>query len=51
MNQDESFAKHIGSDNFLDLAIDWIKRNKDPEDVFDDSALSRWANRNEYIQS
>ncbi len=30
----------------LDVAIEWIERNLNPEDVFDESRLEDWAKEN-----
>lgn len=35
----------------LGIAIDWIRENLDPEDVFDEKKLSAWAEENGYIKS
>lgn len=32
----------------LGIAIDWIRENLDPEEVFDEKKLSAWAESNEY---
>ena len=34
-------------DDLLPTAVDWIKGNLNPEDVFDDDDLLRWAVDNE----
>jgi hypothetical protein len=34
----------------LDEAIDWIKNNLKPDDVFDNKELESWAESNGYIQ-
>ena len=36
-------------DDLLDKAIEWIKSNMSPEDVFDDEQLEEWANTNAFI--
>jgi hypothetical protein len=47
----ESFNSAIlpNFDDLLSGAIDWIKGNMSPEDVFDDAALSEWAEANGYM--
>jgi hypothetical protein len=45
--QDREFQSVIigplESIEFLSLAIDWIKNNLNPEDVFDEDQLKAWA--------
>lgn len=44
--QDGAFLKSVISPTLLEESIDWISSNMDPEDVFSDSDLRDWANRN-----
>lgn len=47
--QEEDFLK--ASMNFsMNDAVDWIKRNLEPEDVFDKNDLEGWAESNGYIK-
>ena len=46
----ESFTKEIMAAYPLDCAIDWIKSNMEPEDVFDEDKLSDWAESNGYTK-
>jgi hypothetical protein len=39
----------IGSSISLDEAIEWIKSNMNPEDVFDDRDLRQWADDNDFV--
>ena len=39
----------LGSSIQLDEAIEWIKSNLNPEDVFDDRDLRQWADENDYV--
>lgn len=53
--QDEDFAEEMLShvqvkNSSLDSAIDWIGKNLEPEDVFADKSLERWAESNGYIK-
>ena len=55
--QDKNFASemegHINysvSHSALDSAIDWMRDNLDPDDVFDDKKLEAWAENNGYIK-
>ena len=44
--ENEAFVRHILSHYPLDDAIEWIKDNLSPDDVFDAGELFRWAERN-----
>jgi hypothetical protein len=52
-NDDANFRDFIRSllvpDAILEEAIEWIKKNLDPEDVFDKSDLEIWAETNDYV--
>lgn len=41
--ENKDFAESILQQYPLDDAVDWIKKNLCPEDVFDDDALKTWA--------
>ena len=44
--QDQRFRDEILSEvpsNLLDIAIDWISRNLEPDEVFSVSRLEKWA--------
>ncbi len=43
MSQETDFLKAVISTSLLDDAIDWIKVNLDPADVFSDEVLAEWA--------
>ena len=43
---DADFANHIFPPDPLDTAIEWIKANLSPGDVFDEEALSQHARAN-----
>ena len=47
-NENESFAKEVMVYNPLDSAIDWIKTNLAPDEVFDSDALEEWAEQSGY---
>lgn len=47
--QEEDFMKATLQFSFDD-AIGWIRRNLDPEDVFDIKILESWADNNNYIK-
>ena len=40
------FANHLFPTDPLDVAIEWIKANLSPDDVFDDDAISQHARAN-----
>lgn len=48
--QRRSFRDHMVSDFFLDDALDWIKTNLAPDDVFSEAVLSDWAEDNGYVK-
>jgi hypothetical protein len=56
--QDESFASIISdqvdtvtiSKSALDVAIDWIGSELEPEDIFTDKQLNAWAESNGYVK-
>jgi hypothetical protein len=55
-SQDKNFAEAMRdsvdeikmSSSTLDNAIDWIKNNLDPDDVFTEKQLEKWALSNGY---
>ena len=49
--QDRDFIAEVINDTLLETAIDWIKRNMEPGDVFDTLQLSSWAESNGYVES
>lgn len=46
--QDQEFIKALSVDNWLEIAVDWIGRNLDPEEVFSTRQLNDWAETNDY---
>jgi hypothetical protein len=42
-NENMVFAKAVLPQYLLDNAIDWIRANLQPEDVFSDNQLIEWA--------
>lgn len=45
-----NFARDVFGTSALDDAIEWIKNNLNPEDVFDNATLSEWAEDNDYVE-
>lgn len=41
--KNKDFVTAIFSQYLLNDAIDWVKANLEPEDVFDDEKLEEWA--------
>lgn len=41
--QNAAFASVIIPNDALDVAVDWISSNLQPEDVFSNDALTAWA--------
>ena len=48
--QNAEFAAEMSVSDPLDVAVDWIAINMDPDDVFPDSELESWAESNGYIK-
>ena len=46
--QDSEFVSAVISPSLLEDAIDWIKSNLNPEDVFDEKSLDTWAEESGY---
>ena len=46
--QDRAFIKDVISETILESAVEWIRKNMDPEEVFREDQLQRWAENNEY---
>ena len=42
-SQDRNFLNDVIGVGLLETAIDWIKDNLNPEEVFDDDVLEKWA--------
>lgn len=50
-NENKEFTESvINVAGLLDDAIDYIKSNLTPEDVFDKSDLENWAEENGYVE-
>lgn len=50
-SQDEDFLKAVvGGTALLEKAIDWIKDNLGPDEVFDESELQAWAKDNGFVE-
>lgn len=50
-NERKNFIKDIVPEDLLDMAIEWIKSNMEPIEVFDESQLKEWAEDNEYVKA
>lgn len=51
VQNDRDFKKEIMDqipDDLLQTTIDWIKKQFDPEDIFDEVKLKRWAEDSGY---
>jgi hypothetical protein len=46
--QDKNFLHDVVGTRLLEDAIDWIKNNMEPEDVFTREQLDSWAEDNDY---
>jgi len=45
-----AFARGLGSDDFLELAMEWISSVMEPNDVFEDQVLRAWAIDNGFVE-
>uniref|UniRef100_A0A6M3KFZ1 Uncharacterized protein n=1 Tax=viral metagenome TaxID=1070528 RepID=A0A6M3KFZ1_9ZZZZ len=50
VKQDQEFVKHLISEELLEIAIEWIADNLEPEDVFSEKALIEWAKSAGFIE-
>jgi hypothetical protein len=41
--QDKDFVDEVIGSSLLEKAIEWIRENMEPEDVFDAKVLQEWA--------
>jgi len=46
--QDAEFLSSLNLEDILQQAVDYLSKNVDPEDVFDQVQLELWAERNGY---
>jgi hypothetical protein len=46
--ENRDFTESIMNSDLLDLAIDWIKSNLAPHEVFNESELESWAEDSGY---
>lgn len=44
--QDELFISELIPDNLLELAMEWLQNNMEPQDVFTTTQLETWARAN-----
>lgn len=50
--QDQQFTETLfDGNNFLQVAIEWIGKNMNPDDVFDEKDLSNWAEENDFTHN
>jgi hypothetical protein len=47
-SQDRNFLNDVIGTGLLESAIEWIKSNLEPEDVFSEETLDTWATLNDY---
>lgn len=48
--QDKAFVEYLISSALLEDAIDWVKSNMEPEDVFSTQQLSEWAINSDFVK-
>lgn len=46
----KSIVQDLIPDGLLQVAIDFIQRNLEPDDVFDEKELKNWAENNGYVK-
>lgn len=46
--QDRDFISTVIGTDLLENAIEWIRKNMNPSDVFNESDLKNWAEDNNY---
>lgn len=51
MNKNKEFLLTLINETLLDDAIDWIKMNLNPEEVFNDNDLEDWAYENGFTKN
>ena len=49
--ENKQFLSSVINENLLDEAINWIKSNMNPDDVFDEDQLEEWAKDNGFVES
>jgi hypothetical protein len=47
--EDRKFLADVIGEGCLESAMTWIGQNKEPEDVFSEDALERWARQNGFV--
>lgn len=47
--QDKEFLEELIPETLLEKAIEWIKSNMEPQDVFEEEQLMDWAEREQLI--
>ena len=48
--QDRDFLEAIISNSLLEDATEWIQKNMEPEDIFNEQQLSTWAEDKGYTK-
>ena len=48
--QDRDFRDHLINTAILEEAIEWIRKNLNPGEVFDEKDLKTWAEENGYME-
>ncbi len=49
-SQDASFLSEVISNTLLEEAIDWIRSNMEPDEVFEEDELREWAQNNGFVE-
>ena len=48
--EDQKFIADVLSTSLLEDSIQWLQDNLSPEDVFEKSVLTEWAEENGFVQ-
>lgn len=48
-HSNQQFGKSLLGDDLLDRAVEYIKDNMHPDDIFSDEELGEWASENGFV--
>ena len=49
-HSNQQFTKELIGDDLLDRAVEYIKDNMHPDDIFSDEELAEWAEGNGFVK-
>jgi len=50
-SQDKQFLNDVVGNDLLDRAMEWMRKNLTPDDVFTEKELALWAENNRYTKT